>query len=492
MLEFAGITRRFGATVALQDVSFAVQGGSVHALLGENGAGKSTLLRVLSGACAPDQGQVRIAGAARVLRAPADAFAVGIAVIYQELHLVPALSVAENLLLGHLPARLGIVDRGALRARAQALLADVAPELDPDQPVGRLPIGLRQLVEIVKALSRGARVLALDEPTSSLSQAETQRLFAVVRRLRAAGCAVLYVTHRMDEVAALCDAATVLRDGRHVRTFTTLAGVDRDELVRAMVGRAVQDVFGWRPRPPGATLLQVEGLAGPGLRAPVSLRVAAGEIVGVFGLVGAGRTELLRLLIGATPRTAGTVTVAGQVVAPRGPRAALAAGLALCPEDRRGQGIVPAASVAENLNLAARRRFVLDPAAEAAGAATQIARLRIKTASAAAPIRTLSGGNQQKTLLGRWLQCQVRVLLLDEPTRGVDVGARSEIYALLLELAAQGLAVLFVTSDLPEALGIADRVLVLRQGRLAGELPRAAATPEAVLQLALPQAEAVA
>jgi len=489
-LAFDRLSKSFGAVQALAGVSFEVRAGSVHALLGENGAGKSTLLRVLSGAHAADAGALRLAGAATSFASPAAAFAAGVAVIYQELHLVPELTVAENLFLGHLPARCGIVKRAVLRERARTLLARVAPEVDPDARVASLALGPRQGVEIAKALSRGARVLAFDEPTSSLSAREADRLFAVIRELRDAGAAILYVTHRLDEVFELCDAATVLRDGRHVRSWDTLAGVERGELVRAMVGRELGDAYGWSARPRGAVRLQVEGLSGPGLRAPASLAIAAGEITGLFGLVGAGRSELLRLLCGAERASGGSLRLDGRPLALRSVRDALAAGVALCPEDRRKEGLFLELSVRENLNLGARdlgaRAGLLVSRWERDNAARQIERLGIRCASALSPVRTLSGGNQQKVVLGRWLARELRVLLLDEPTRGVDVGARRELYALLYELAAAGLAILLVSSDLPEVLGVSDRVLVMREGALAAEFTRQDATAERVLAAALP------
>ena len=338
-------------------------------------------------------------------------------------------------------------------------------------------------------------MLAFDEPTSSLSARESERLFAVIRSLRDDGCAVLYVTHRLDEVFELCDSATVLRDGGHVRTHASLAGVSREEIVRAMVGRELADVYGWSPRPRGARVLRVEGLRGPGLTAPIDLELARGEIAGLFGLVGAGRTELLRLLFGATRRTAGRVFVAERELVARSPLDAIEAGVALCPEDRRKEGLFPSLSVLENLNVTARRssaRFglVLDGSWERENARRQIERLSIKTASPAQPIATLSGGNQQKVIFGRWLSERLDVLLLDEPTRGVDVGARSEIYAVLHALARQGVGVLLVSSDLPEVLGVSDRVLVMREGAIAGEFARGAATQERALELALPGAGA--
>ena len=490
-LVFTSISKGFPGVRALDEVSFAVEGGRVHALMGENGAGKSTLLKILSGAYKSTRGTLEIDGRPQVFGGTAAALAAGVAVIYQELFLVPEMSVAENLFLGHLPARHGIISRSRLLAAARRHLAWVGEDIDPDTKVGHLPIAQRQLVEIAKALSRGARVIAFDEPTSSLSACEVERLFAVIRELRARGHVVLYVTHRMDEVFALCDAVTVLRDGRHIRTFATMAGLTVNEIIRQMVGRDLRNVFNYTPRPLGPLALEVRQLVGPGLTAPVSLQVAAGEIVGLFGLVGAGRSELLRLIYGAVPCTGGTVCLDGQGATPASPRDAISRGLVFCPEDRKRDGIVPGASVAENINLSARRHhaaggLVLNRRWELANASEHVATLAIKTASLGTVIGFLSGGNQQKAILARWLSEKVRVILLDEPTRGIDVGARSEIYAIIQRLAASGVGVLFVSSELPEVLGLADRVLVMRGGALSAAFDRAGATEERVLRAALP------
>ncbi|HWA25034.1 MAG TPA: L-arabinose ABC transporter ATP-binding protein AraG [Lacunisphaera sp.] len=490
-LTFHAVAKEFPGVRALDDVSFAAEGGQVHALMGENGAGKSTLLKILSGAYAPTRGTVEIDGHPQAFRGTADAIAAGVAVIYQELFLVPGMSVAENLFLGHLPARHGVINRSRLLADARRHLAWIGEEIDPDLPVGHLPIAQRQLVEIAKALSRGARVIAFDEPTSSLSAREVERLFAVIRELRARGHVILYVTHRMDEVFAICDAVTVLRDGRHIRTFATLAGLTVDEIVRQMVGRDLKNVFNHTPRPLGPPALEVGAITGPGLSAPVTLQVAAGEIVGMFGLVGAGRSELLRLIYGAVPPTGGTIRLDGRDASLATPRDAINRGLVFCPEDRKRDGIVSVASVAENINLSARRHqaaggLVLNRRWERTNAEQQVAALAIKTASLDTAIGYLSGGNQQKAILARWLSEQVRVILLDEPTRGIDVGARSEIYTIIQRLAASGVGVLFVSSELPEVLGLADRVLVMRGGALSAEFARTEATEERVLKAALP------
>ena len=490
-LAFDGLTMEFPGVRALDGVAFGVRSGSVHALMGENGAGKSTLLKILSGAYQPTAGTLRLGGEPKVFGSTAGAIAAGVAVIYQELHLVPEMTVGENLLLGRYPRRGLLLDRAALRAEAARLLQLVGEAISADEKLGRLPLAQRQMVEIAKALGRGARIVAFDEPTSSLSTRETQRLFAIIRDLRDRGTAILYVTHRMDEVYEICDAATVLRDGRHVVTHDRLSGVTRDALVKSMVGRELTNVYNYRPRPQAPDGLVVRGLAGPGLRAPVSFSVARGEILGFFGLVGAGRSELMRLLCGAVAPEAGEVRIHGAVVPGGSPRAAIRDGLVFCPEDRKKEGIIAIRSVAENINLSARRSrlrggLFLDHRWERDNARAQIARFGVRTASADTLIGLLSGGNQQKAILARWLSEKVRVVVLDEPTRGIDIGAKSEIYALVHELASSGACVVIVSSELPEVLGVADRIIVMREGLVAAEFPRAAATPEAVLQAALP------
>ena len=497
LLAFESVSKSFGAVRALADVGFALGAGEVRALLGENGAGKSTLLKALSGAHAPDSGVLRIAGREQRFGSTQDAFRAGVAVIYQELQLVPELTVAENLLLGQLPARAGFVDRGRRDARARELLARLGLAVDPGARLSSLSLGQRQMVEIGKALARGARILAFDEPTSSLSARETERLFALIRELSAAGHASLYVTHRMDEVFAVCTSATILRDGALVKTLPRLDHAPRAavaaEIVRSMVGRELSDVHGWSARELGAPRLELRGLEGHGLSAPCSLEVRRGEIVGLFGLVGAGRTELLRLVYGAARATNGRVLVDGAALDARSPREAIAAGVVLAPEDRKKEGIVAVRSVLENVNLSARRRHtrlgLVDGRWERENAALHIAQLGIKTPSPATPVRNLSGGNQQKTILARWLSESVKVLLLDEPTRGIDVGARAEIYRIVQELARSGAAVLMVSSDLPEVLGLSDRVLVMREGRISRELARREASEEEVLRHALPSSE---
>lgn len=494
-LQFQSISKTFPGVQALDGITFGVAAGSVHALLGENGAGKSTLLKILSGAYLPNGGSMSLGGQAHVFQSTAEALAAGIAVIYQELHLVPEMSVAENLYLGHLPNRLGWVNRRQLLDATIRQLQMLGEPINPRTKVGALSIAQRQMVEIAKALSHDARVIAFDEPTSSLSSREVERLVAVIRGLKDQGKVILYVSHRIEEIFQICDAATVFRDGRHVETFPTLDGVTPDILVSRMVGRAIEDIFHYSARPHGGSALRVGGLMGPGLTEPVSFEVDQGEIVGFFGLVGAGRTELLKLIYGATRPTAGTVHVLGQPVSVRNPGEAIRAGIVFCPEDRKQEGIIPIRSVLENLNLSGRRHFstlgfIINERRERENAVEYIRKLAVKTPSPSQLMMNLSGGNQQKVILARWLSEDLKVILLDEPTRGIDVGAKSEIYSIIYDLARQGVGVVVVSSELPEVLGICDRVLVMRQGRLAGSFVRGEATQEKVLQLALPLATA--
>ena len=491
-LRFNAISKDFPGVQALANISFVAYPGQVHALMGENGAGKSTLLKILGGAYAPSSGTVQIGEQSMVFKSTADSIAHRVAVIHQELHLVPEMSVAENLFLGHLPARFGLIQRGELRRNALALLKGLADEIDPQEKVARLSLGQRQLVEIAKALSRGAHVIAFDEPTSSLSAREIDRLMAIIARLRDEGKVVLYVSHRMEEVFRICNAVTVFKDGRYVRTFEQMSELTHDQLVTCMVGRDIQDIYDYRLREHGALALKVDRLIGPGLRQPVSFEVRKGEIVGLFGLVGAGRTELLRLLSGLARHSAGQIELEGEPLTLRSPRDAINAGVLLCPEDRKKEGIIPLASVAENINISARSThstlgWVLRGKWERDNADKQIRALNVKTPTAAQKIMFLSGGNQQKAILGRWLSMPMKVLLLDEPTRGIDIGAKAEIYQIIHSLAASGIAVIVVSSDLMEVMGISDRILVLCEGALSGELPRALANESSLLQMALPR-----
>ena len=493
LLSYSNVGKTFPGVVALAEVSFSVAAGEIRALMGENGAGKSTLLKILAGEYRPDSGVVLVDGQARAFASPRDSAAAGVAIIHQELHLAPDLSVAENLMLGAFPARGGFIDRKAVRAKAVEILARLGEDIDPDAPVRSLSIGKRQMIEIGKALLRDARVIAFDEPTSSLSARETKTLMRIIRDLKADGRAILYVSHRMEEVFALSDSVTVLRDGRHVVDYLSMDELDQTKLIAAMAGRTITDIYDYRPRPLGEEVLAAEGLLGPGLRQPLDFAVRRGEILGFFGLIGAGRSELFRLLYGATPPSGGHMRLRGKRTVFDGPRAAIAAGLALCPEDRKGEAIFPLAAVRENIavaprNLASGGGVFLDTKAEQRQGDDLIALMRVKTASGATPIGTLSGGNQQKAVIARWLAADSEILLMDEPTRGIDVGARSEIYGHIYRLAEAGKTVLFVSSDMPEVMGVADRIVVMREGVIAGIVDRSEATSELLLRLALPDA----
>jgi L-arabinose transport system ATP-binding protein len=494
-LQFDAVTKQFPGVKALDGVSFAAHAGAVHGLLGENGAGKSTLLKILGGQYRPDGGRLLLGGEECRFTSARDAIHAGIAVIHQELQYVSELSVSENVLLGRLPRRFGLVDKGAARRLVAERLAKLGVDLDPDAKLADLSIAQRQMVEICKAVMQDAQVIAFDEPTSSLSQRESDILFRIIRDLRAAGRTVIYISHRLDELYALCDACTIFRDGRKIVTHPVMADVPRARLISDMVGREINDIYDYRTRALGATRLVVRGLRGASLREANGFEVRAGEVLGFFGLVGAGRSELMRLLYGADRRAAGaSMTLDGEAIAPASPFDAIAAGIVLCPEDRKEQGILAQASVSENINISCRRHdlrggLFLRHKREAATADAFIAQLRIKTPNRMQPIGLLSGGNQQKVILARWLaEGELKVLILDEPTRGIDVGAKNDIYRIIHDVAARGCCVIVVSSELPEVLGIADRVIVMREGRISGTLMRADASDTAVLALALPDA----
>ena len=496
-LEFVDISKRFPGVQALQDINFSVPEGSVRALVGENGAGKSTLLKILSGAHLPTSGHLRIADKNMVFENTTQAIESGVAVIYQELQLVSELSIAENIYLGHLPSGAVLINRGKLWDMTRESLALVGlGDVDPATKLGRLPIGQRQMVEIAKAMTRNAKIIAFDEPTSSLSSRETEVLFGIIRRLREQGKVIFYVSHRLEEIFEICDSVTVFRDGRHIKTTRSMEGMTRDDIVRDMVGREIVDIYQYRPRPIEGVALKVDGITGPGVKKPVSFEVGKGEIVGCFGLVGAGRTELMRILFGAAPRKTGRMEIFGEPVDISNPSDAIKAGIMLCPEDRKKEGIIPGLSVQENTNISARRHHkklcFLDAGWEYENVMSKISELGIKTPSQRQLVKNLSGGNQQKVVLARWLAEKIRVLLLDEPTRGIDVGAKSEIYEIIYRLAEEGMGIVAVSSDLPEVMGISDRILVFCEGELAGEVSREEATPELVLSLALPKDSKIA
>jgi rhamnose transport system ATP-binding protein len=490
-LALAGVSKAFGAVAALTDVHLELHGGEIHGLVGENGAGKSTLVKILAGAHAPDEGRVTLDGEELSLNGPAAAQAAGIAVIYQEPALFPDLSVAENIFIGRQPRRsLRRIDTAAMRERTRDLFARLGVHIDPDRPARGLSIADQQLVEIAKALSFDARVLVMDEPTSALSGAEVERLFSVARALRDAGAAVLFISHRFDEIFALCQRITVLRDGRWISTDPA-GSLTVEQVVRRMVGRDVAAMFPKSEASVGPARLEVRGLTRTGVFADVSFTVHSGEIVALAGLVGAGRSEVIRAVFGVDRFDAGEVLVDGRRLPPGDTAAAIAAGLALVPEDRRAQGLVMEMSVTRNLTLPRRwslsRLGLLVGGAEARSARDWADRLRVKAARLADPVSTLSGGNQQKVVLAKWLSTAPRVLIVDEPTRGIDVGTKAEVHGLLSRLAADGVAVLMVSSELPEVLGMADRVLVMHEGRLVADIARAAADEESVMLAATGQ-----
>ena len=498
LLQANHLSKHYGGVPALSDVSLSLYAGEIHALMGENGAGKSTLIKLLSGSVAPDPGSgttVTLDGAAIPSGSVSAAESAGIATIHQESTAFPNLSAEDNVFVGHEPRRFGglLLDRARMRTETQAQLTRLGMgDIDTRRPTGELPLATRQMVAMARALTRKSRVLILDEPTASLSTRETDALFANIRRLRDEGVALLYVSHRMDEIFALADRITILRDGKWVDTVPARE-ITRPELIRKMVGRDLQaaesEVATESAPNPGDVILDVKGLHRDGAFAEISLQVRAGEIVGLAGLVGAGRTEVARSIFGADERDGGTVLIDGRPLTPGSIPAAIAGGVALVPEDRQDQGLVLPLTVGANLTLptlnALSRGGFRSTKNESDTAARLIAHMQVRTASADLPAHALSGGNQQKLVIGKWLAARPKVLLLDEPTRGVDVGAKAEIYRLIRGLAAEKLATLVISSELPELLILCDRILVLRQGRIAGELTRAEATEEKILSLAL-------
>ncbi|MFL5620331.1 MAG: sugar ABC transporter ATP-binding protein [Gemmatimonadaceae bacterium] len=486
-VRFERVSKRFPGAQALTDVSFEIMAGACHALCGENGAGKSTLGKIIAGIHQPDGGRLLINDAEVHFTSPRDALAEGVGMVHQELAFCDNLSVAENLTLSHLPARGGIVDREAMRRRAETMLAETGTELDVTREFGKLAIGQRQMVQIAAAVGGGARIIVFDEPTSSLSQAEAERLFALIERLKTRGVTCIYVSHRMPEIFQLCDAVTILRDGRHVATRPT-ASLTESDLVQMMIGRPLAEYFGRHSSAGvGDEVLRVEGLTVPGKFEDVSFSVHAGEIVGLAGLMGAGRSEVASALFGLDRPSRGRIVLRGTPVEVRSPAHAIALGIGYVPEDRKRQGLVLSASGLHNTSLPILDRLSrfrwIRRARERSVAREYFDRLRVRTPSLDATVAGLSGGNQQKIVLAKWLAARSQILILDEPTRGVDVGAKAEIHALIGELAARGTAILVISSELPEVISLSDRIVVLRSGRMAGELPRRDATEDSVLRL---------
>jgi rhamnose transport system ATP-binding protein len=488
LVELRGIAKSYGGVHAVSDVSFAIEAASVHALVGENGAGKSTLVKILTGVVHPDEGELLVDGNVQPVRDPQTAHRLGIVAMYQEPTVFPDLTVAENVFAGRHP-RTGArtVSWRAMRAEASRVLDDLAVDFGPDTPVRGLGVADRQLLEIAKALSSSARLLIMDEPTAALSPNESDNLFATVRRLRDRGVAIVFISHRLEEVTAIADTITVLRDGRHIATRPA-AELTHGEIVRLMVGRSLDALFPKEKAEIGDVTLRAEGLTRRGVFSNVSFELRRGEIVGLAGFVGAGRTEVARSIFGIDRLDRGKLWIGGRPFGARSPRAALRRGLAYLPEDRLQQGLVQPMSVGDNISLAVLPELtpggVLRPRRERALARRFMEQLRIKATSPGQVVRSLSGGNQQKVVLAKWLAAEPKTLLLDEPTHGVDVGTKADVHRTISHLAAEGLTILLISSELPEILGMSDRVLVMREGRLVAEFPRAEATQERIIEAA--------
>jgi len=486
VLRLRGVAKAFSGIQALGGVSFDLRHGEIHALVGENGAGKSTLIKIVAGAYLPDTGEIEIDGTSYAALSPEQARNLGVGVVYQEFNLLPELSVAENIFLGDQPTGwLGLLDAGHRRRRTLALLNRLGAHLDPDRIVKHLTVGEQQIVEIAKALAMDVRILIMDEPSAVLPSHDMERLYGVIRALRAEGASIIYISHRLEEIFLIADRVTVLKDGRSVMT-KPVAETTRAELVNSMVGRQLTEQFPPADAAPGETLLEVRHLHVEGCVFDVSFGIRAGEILGLAGLGGSGRTTVARALVGLAKIDSGEVWLKGFSRALRNPSRALGAGVALIPEDRKAHGLVLSHSVRFNITLPNLLRFglLLLQRREAGLVNTGIERLGIRPPSPETPVENLSGGNQQKVVLAKWLVAQPRLIVLDEPTRGVDVGAKAEIYVRMRELTRQGVSIIMVSSELPELLGMSDRIVVFHEGRLSGELQGAEATEQTVMQLA--------
>jgi rhamnose transport system ATP-binding protein len=491
VLELRHATKAFGAALALGDGSVELRAGEAHALLGENGAGKSTLVKILAGVHQPDSGELLVGGRPVTLNGPAAAKAAGIAVIYQEPMLFPDLSVAENIFMGRQPVRAGRrIDRAAMNRAANDIFTQLGVALDPGRPARGLSVADQQIVEIAKALSLDAKVLIMDEPTAALASVEVERLFKVMETLRERGAALMFISHRLEEVFASCQRVTVMRDGRFVMT-APVAELDVDTIIRSMIGRDLGAMYSKTRTTPGEVVLDVRGLTRDKVFYDIDLSVRRGEVVALAGLVGAGRTEVARAIFGIDRRTAGLVAMLGRPLPNGEPAAAMAAGIAFVPEDRRQQGLVMDMSIESNVALASMGRLsrggLIFRSAERRLTTTWAKNLQLKYRWTQDPVWTLSGGNQQKVVLGKWLARRPDLLIIDEPTRGIDVGTKAEVHRILDGLAAEGMAVLMISSELPEVLGVADRILVLHEGRLAGQFARADADEAAIMRAATGQ-----
>jgi ribose transport system ATP-binding protein len=488
LLEVRNLTKSFPGVLALKGVSLTLDKGEVLALIGENGAGKSTLMKILAGVQPADSGEYFIDSQPVQLQNVREALTFGIALIHQELNLASNLDLAANIFLGREVNQRGFIQEDILRQEAKKHLTRVGLDLPTDTITGTLPIGKQQLVEIAKALSCNARVLIMDEPTSSLSQKETETLFEVVKGLRADGISVIYISHRLGEVKELADRVTVFRDGENAGDLAR-DEIDHNHMVRLMVGRDLNEFYDRTKHKPQGVVLSVKEVISPTYPGvPVSMEIRAGEVVGIAGLVGAGRTELLQTIFGVTPALSGTMEMAGKAFCPQSPREAIEVGIALAPEDRKQHGLVLPMSVRENASLPSLRRDqkrgMLNFSEEHRIAEQAVEQMKIKTPNLEQFARFLSGGNQQKIVLGKWLAMNPKLLLLDEPTRGIDVGAKREIYRLMEKIAGEGMAILFVSSEMEEILGMADRTYVMHEGRISGELSQDQMTEESIMQLA--------
>lgn len=483
-----GIRKAFPGVLALDAVQFKLKRGTVHAVMGENGAGKSTLMKILAGIYAPDAGQILLKGVDVRLRSPLDALQNGIAMIHQELNLMPTMTVAENIWIRREPRRCGFVDHRAMRRITRDLLDRLRIDIDPDTSVRDLSVASRQMIEIAKAVSYDSDILIMDEPTSALAENEAQHLFGIIRDLRGRGVGIVYITHKMHELFEIADEVSVYRDGRYISTHAS-TGVTRDDIIQMMVGRELTHMFPKEDVPIGDVVLSVKGLTLDGVFSDVTFDVRAGEILGIAGLVGSGRSNVAETLFGVTPASSGTIEIDGRRVTVDSPGKAIRNRLAFLTEDRKETGCLLVLNVIENMQLAVlHERFIkvgfLQERALGAACQRMSLRLRIKTPDLFEKVENLSGGNQQKVLIGRWLLTDPKILILDEPTRGVDVGAKAEIHRLVTEFAHQGVAVVMISSEMPEILGMSDRVMVMHEGRVTGFLDRQDATQVKVMELA--------
>lgn len=489
LLRLEGVSKSFGGVRALRDVRLDLRAGEVHALMGENGAGKSTLIKILGGIYQADRADISISGQRHTIEGVKDSQKLGISIVHQELILVEGMTVAENMFLGkELKNRYGLIDHARMAREASKVISRFAVTIDPNAEVSSLSLAQKQIVEIAKALLNEARIIVMDEPTAALTQGEVEKLFEIVRQLKSHNCSVLYVSHRMEEIFALSDRITVFRDGQYISTVTT-SKTTSDELIRLMVGRDLTDFYRSKQHDVGEdTALQVSNLSRAPLLRDISFALGKGEVLGFYGLIGAGRTELARVLFGIDRKTGGDIRVDGKDVTINSPTDAIGLGIALAPESRKEQGLVLEHSVAFNITLAILKRFqgalFLDKSQDGAAATDYIRRLGVKVSSPLQSASKLSGGNQQKVVLAKWLATEPKVLILDEPTRGIDIGAKTEIYQLIGQLAESGLSIIFISSDLPEVMHISDRICVMRNGTIAGIPAQADFSEELILSLA--------